>query len=75
MKAVTKWFAIIGISLFMLFVLLFWAGLRVNSTPSYPVGLYWVVDKTPEKGDLVTFCPVDNGVFQLAKERFYITAG
>jgi len=51
MKAVTKWFAIIGISLFMLFVLLFWAGLRVNSTPSYPVGLYWVVDKTPEKGD------------------------
>jgi conjugative transfer signal peptidase TraF len=51
------------------------AGLRINHTESFPVGLYWAVPKHPEKGDLVTFLPPALPVFNLALYRGYIGPG
>lgn len=51
------------------------AGARINTTSSFPPGIYWVVDKAPEKGDLVLFCPPRQEIFRLAHERGYLSSG
>jgi len=51
------------------------AGARINRTNSLPKGLYWVVDKTPERGDIVTFWPRDTAVMREARSRGYILPG
>jgi len=48
------------------------AGLRINGTHSFPVGLYLVRRKRPEKGDLVFLNPPALPVFALARERGYL---
>ena len=58
--------------------MLFYAlGFRVNTTPSYPQGLYRL-DSTKvenvERGQLVLFCPSDD-VAKLGMERGYIGSG
>ena len=50
-------------------------GARINTTASYPVGVYWEVDAPLEKGALVIFCPPKTAVFDEAKARGYIGAG
>jgi conjugative transfer signal peptidase TraF len=47
----------------------------VNTTPSYPVGIYQKFDREPRMGDLALFCPADNEVTFLAHERQYFGAG
>jgi conjugative transfer signal peptidase TraF len=51
------------------------AGARVNTTKSIPVGLYWTSSAPVEKGAYVLFCPPQLGVFDDAKGRGYIGAG
>jgi conjugative transfer signal peptidase TraF len=51
------------------------AGIRINTTGSYPMGVYQMVDAPIEKGSLVIFCPADNPIFRLAKQRSYIPTG
>jgi conjugative transfer signal peptidase TraF len=51
------------------------AGARINTTASYPVGLYWEVESPLEKGSMVIFCPPQTAVFDEAKARGYIGAG
>lgn len=51
------------------------AGARINRTNSLPKGLYWVVDKEPERGDLVSFWPDGSEPFFIARERGYIIPG
>ncbi len=51
------------------------AGVRINSTASYPVGVYLMTNARIAKGSLVIFCPTDNVAFRLARERGYIGAG
>jgi conjugative transfer signal peptidase TraF len=51
------------------------AGARINTTASYPVGLYWEVDAPIEKGAMVIFCPPEGPEFDDAKARGYIGAG
>jgi conjugative transfer signal peptidase TraF len=46
-----------------------WLGLRFNHSESVAPGFYWVVDKQPEKGDFVSFCPAQNTITQMAYER------
>jgi len=48
------------------------AGLRVNGTPSYPVGFYLVVGKTAHKGDLVFVSLPSSPAIQMAKARGYL---
>lgn len=51
------------------------AGIIINTTPSYPVGIYMMTNDPIEKGMLVIFCPPDNPIFHRALERHYIGAG
>jgi len=51
------------------------AGMRINTTSSYPRGIYWMTNDPIIKGSLVIFCPTDIAVFRQAKERGYIGAG
>jgi conjugative transfer signal peptidase TraF len=48
------------------------SGLRINGTHSFPVGLYCVSHKDPQKGDLVTVDPPALTLFTLAKTRGYL---
>ncbi|MGP5480627.1 conjugative transfer signal peptidase TraF [Pseudomonas helleri] len=51
------------------------AGGRINTSKSLEVGLYWVIDEPITKGSYVMFCPPQQPVFLVAKERGYIGAG
>lgn len=51
------------------------AGARINSTASYPVGLYWTVERNPAVGELVMFCPPERDAIEEAKRRDYVGAG
>lgn len=54
----------------------FAAGARINTTASFPIGLYWTAAGEPaQKGSLVLFCPPDNAVFAEARNRGYIDIG
>jgi conjugative transfer signal peptidase TraF len=50
-------------------------GIRINTTGSYPRGIYWMTNAPIAKGALVIFCPTDTATFHQAKERGYINAG
>lgn len=67
--------AALAILMFCALPLILLAGARVNVTSSFPPGVYWVVDKVPERGDLVLFCPPQRDVFDLARERGYLQSG
>lgn len=51
------------------------AGARINTTASYPMGVYWEVNAPLERGAMVIFCPPKTSVFDEAKARGYIGAG
>lgn len=53
------------------------AGLRVNLTPSYPLGLWRIVPKNADYGvgDLVFVCPPKTAIFEMAVERGYLPLG
>jgi conjugative transfer signal peptidase TraF len=53
------------------------AGLRVNLTPSYPLGLWRIVPLAREAavGDRIFICPPPNPVFEVARERGYLGHG
>lgn len=67
------------ISIYLIFSFVFVAFLQpffaVNTTESYPRGIYLNCFKMPEKGDFVSFCPAKNAVSDLALERGYISRG
>ncbi|MEJ5074846.1 conjugative transfer signal peptidase TraF [Enterobacter ludwigii] len=52
-------------------------GYRINTSISYPTGLYQLVKgpKTYHRGELVLFCPPNNTVMQEALYRDYIKPG
>lgn len=60
---------------FALFGLLGFAGARVNTTASFPMGWYWQLDRPAIKGELVLFCPPREPVFTTALERGYLSPG
>jgi conjugative transfer signal peptidase TraF len=51
------------------------AGIRLNTTPSIPLGVYQLTNEPLVKGDYVLFCPPPAPVFTLAKARGYLGAG
>ena len=50
-------------------------GARVNTTGSYPPGLYWVTGEAAQKGALVIACPPDVATVAEGFRRGYIGAG
>lgn len=71
---------VVGTSLVLLVTLAgigFIAGLRVNLTPSYPLGLWRIVPlaRHVAVGDRIFICPPPNPAFELARERGYLGRG
>ena len=50
-------------------------GARVNTTCSYPKGLYWLTGETAQKGALVIACPPDVEAVAEGFRRGYLGAG
>lgn len=47
----------------------------VNTSASFPPGLYLKTHQAPQKGDLVLFCPPDTPIFREALQRKFLSAG
>lgn len=60
-----------------LFALGHLGGLRINLTPSYPLGIWRIVplDRKVAVGDLVMICPPPTSAFTLARLRGYLHSG
>lgn len=68
----------VGASLIaLLFVAGCWGGLRINFTPSFPLGLWRVMplERSAAVGDRVFICPPETAAFVLALERGYVRQG
>lgn len=51
------------------------AGIRINTSPSVPRGIYWLTSDPPTRGGYVALCPPPAAVFNLAKARGYLGPG
>ncbi len=60
-----------------LFALGYLGGLRVNLTPSYPLGLWRIepMNRPVAVGDLIVICPPQTPAFSLALARGYVRPG
>ena len=65
----------LSISLFVLSIGARISRIYINTTPSLPVGFYKVVDEPILSGAYVAFCPPQNAVFDMARDRSYINRG
>ncbi|MBP6366923.1 MAG: conjugative transfer signal peptidase TraF [Nitrosomonas sp.] len=65
----------LSVSVFVLSIGARISGIYINTTPSLPVGFYKVVDEPILSGAYVAFCPPQNAVFDMAKDRSYINQG
>lgn len=50
-------------------------GVRINTSPSIPLGLYWTSSQPMTKGAYVLFCPPQVGVIAEARARGYLSSG
>ena len=73
-KPIAACFALLS-SIFLLCGVAYAVGLRINTTPSIPVGIYRLTDDLLTKGAYVYFCPPPASVFDMAKDRGYLSAG
>lgn len=64
---------VIGVFLIAFFILQYF--FVVNTTKSFPLGVYQKTHERPEKGDLVLVCPPDDPLFSEAKKRGLISGG
>ncbi|WP_340124103.1 conjugative transfer signal peptidase TraF [Methylobacter svalbardensis] len=74
MKRFTVCFGV-AMSAFILSGLAYAVGIRLNTTPSIPVGVYRLTNVPIVKGAYVLFCPPPAAVFDMAKARGYLGAG
>lgn len=73
-KPIAVGFALL-LSLLLLCGVTYALGLRLNTTPSIPVGVYRLTHDPLTKGSFVYFCPPPAAVFDMAKARGYLSAG
>jgi len=63
-------------AVFLLFLFTcYLVGVRINTSKSIPIGLYWASSKPIEKSAYVLFCPPQVALFAEAKKHGYIGAG
>jgi conjugative transfer signal peptidase TraF len=67
--------AISSITLFFVAGVCVAGGMRINTTRSIPVGVYWTTNAAISRDAYVMFCPPPAAVFETAKQRGYIDAG
>ena len=65
----------VSVSLFVLSIGFRISGIYINTTPSLPVGFYKVVDEPIVSGAYVAFCPQQDEIFDMARDRSYINRG
>jgi len=79
MKMTLKILALIVLTMsagvFLLSIIFRLSGIYINTTPSFPLGLYKVVNQPVTKGAYVSFCPPQDAIFELAVARHYINPG
>ncbi len=79
MKKPIKFLAIsvlaMSASLFVLSIGVRINGIYINTTPSLPVGFYKVIDEPIVSDAYVAFCPPQDAVFDMARNRSYINRG
>lgn len=51
------------------------AGMRINTSRSIPLGIYWTSAGAIQNGSYVFFCPPDSAPMAQAKQRGYLQAG
>lgn len=70
---IVAWLAVLAVLMGTGFV----AGLRVNLTPSYPLGLWRIepIARAVAVGDRIFICPPPVAAFDLARERGYLGRG
>lgn len=59
----------------LLFLALAQSAIVINTSPSFPEGLYLKTHRTPRKGDLVLVCPPGKEIFRSALERGWLAPG
>ena len=69
-----SWWLAVPCALVLVGCLAHTAGFRINPTPSLPKGLYRLVEGSPAKNELVTFC-LQGEFAELALQRGYLHAG
>ena len=74
-KKVVNGVAVASLGLIALGGMLHMAGIRINTSSSIPVGIYWMTKRPIQVGEYVIFCPPNRRVFQEALARHYIHAG
>ncbi len=67
--------ALSGIALLVIVVVCSAAGMRINTSRSIAVGIYWTSAGPVTRGSYVMFCPPDIPVMSLARERGYLATG
>lgn len=80
MRPLRRRYALLALGLALPLALLmagFAGGLRLNLTPSYPLGLWRIVplDRSVAVGDLIFICPPQTPAFETARERGYVRHG
>jgi len=74
-KPMTVAVAMVGIAVLVLVATGYVVGIRINTSKSIPVGVYWTSRAPVAKGAYVQWCPPKAKVFDDAKKRGYIGAG
>jgi conjugative transfer signal peptidase TraF len=72
--------AIVSVGMLLSFILVVAGavgGVRINMTPSEPLGLWRVValDRAAAVGDLIFICPPENNAIRSARQRGYLRSG
>jgi len=65
----------VSAGVFLLSVVFRLTGIYINTTPSFPVGFYKIVDESAGRGAYVSFCPPQDEVFDMAVARHTINTG
>ncbi len=66
---------VISAIVFVLSILFRITGIYINTTSSFPLGFYKIIDEPIAKGAYVSFCPHQDEVFDMAVARRYIDQG
>jgi len=76
-KATLRLISVAATAAILIFAVGWVGGYRINTTPSYSLGLWRIqpLARDVHVGDTVFICPPDNDAFRLAKERGYLRLG
>ncbi|MEQ1789774.1 MAG: conjugative transfer signal peptidase TraF [Rickettsiales bacterium] len=65
----------VSASIFLLSIIFRINDIYINTTSSFPLGLYKMIDEPVGKDAYVSFCPPQHRIFDMAVERHYINRG